>query len=133
MNLWGHLFSQNPNQNYRDFCPGSFLEGRAEIWEIFGWQFGRKDDLINSFWIQLTFIYISLTYILSIRFKYLFTHDSSVTFLFKHQKPFFFVMSKMKLEIQGRACRFQKRFEKITGHSNPGFLNPKFQLRTFQY
>ena len=31
--------------------PGSLLDGRAEISVIFGWHFGRNDDLINSFWI----------------------------------------------------------------------------------
>ena len=31
------------------------LEGRAKISVIFGWDFGRNDVLINSFWIQLTF------------------------------------------------------------------------------
>ena len=30
---------------------GSLLEGKAEISVIFGWDFGRNDDLINSFWI----------------------------------------------------------------------------------
>ena len=44
-----------PTKNFSDFCPGSWLEGRAEIWEIFSWHFGRNDDIINSFWIQLTF------------------------------------------------------------------------------
>ena len=31
-----------------DFCPGSLLdlEGRAEIFQIFGWDFGRNNDLI---------------------------------------------------------------------------------------
>ena len=43
-----------PTKNYQDLCPGSLLEGRAEILVIFGWHFGRNDDLINSFWIQLT-------------------------------------------------------------------------------
>ena len=38
-----------PTKNNRDFCPGSLLEGRAEISVIFGWDFGRNDDLINSF------------------------------------------------------------------------------------
>ena len=38
-----------PTKNNRDFCPGSLLEGRAEIYVIFGWDFGRNDDLINSF------------------------------------------------------------------------------------
>ena len=28
---------------------GSLLEGRAEILKIFGWHFGKNDDLINSF------------------------------------------------------------------------------------
>ena len=40
-----------PTKNYRDFCPGILLEGRAEISVIFGWDFGKNDDLINSFWI----------------------------------------------------------------------------------
>ena len=41
-----------PTKNYQDFCPGSLLEGnRAEILVIFGWYFGRNDELINSFWI----------------------------------------------------------------------------------
>ena len=40
-----------PTKNFKDFCPGSLLEGRAEILKIFGWHFGRNDDLINSFWI----------------------------------------------------------------------------------
>jgi hypothetical protein len=38
-------------KKYQDFCPGSLLEGRAEILVIFGWHFGRNDDLMNSFWI----------------------------------------------------------------------------------
>ena len=44
-----------PTKNYQVFCPGSLLEGRAEILVIFDWHFGRNDDLINSFWIYLTF------------------------------------------------------------------------------
>ena len=36
-------------KNYRDFCPGSLLEGSAEISVMFGWDFGRNDDLINPF------------------------------------------------------------------------------------
>ena len=40
-----------PTKNLKDFCPGSLLEVRAEILKIFGWHFGRNDDLINSFWI----------------------------------------------------------------------------------
>ena len=79
MNLWGYHFFQNANQKLQEFLPyqtykdrstffgdflvsvGSFfgydpcLFGRAEIWENFGWHFGRNDDLINSFWIQVTF------------------------------------------------------------------------------
>ena len=39
------------NKYFKDFCPGSLLEGRAEILKIFGWNFGRNDDIINSFWI----------------------------------------------------------------------------------
>ena len=49
------IVSKIPTKNYRDFCPGTLLEGRAEISLIFGWDFGRDDDLINSFWIELTF------------------------------------------------------------------------------
>jgi hypothetical protein len=30
-------------KNFKDFCPGSLLKGRAEI---FGLHFGRNDDLI---------------------------------------------------------------------------------------
>ena len=37
-----------PTKNYQDFCPGSLLEGRAEILVIFGWHFGRSDDLFHS-------------------------------------------------------------------------------------
>ena len=44
-----------PTKNYKDFCPVSLLKGRAEIIVIFGWHLRRNDDLINSFWIQLTF------------------------------------------------------------------------------
>ena len=36
-----------PTHNLKDFCPGSLLEGRAEILQIFGWHFGRNDNLIN--------------------------------------------------------------------------------------
>ena len=39
-----------PTKNYRDFCPGSLLHDRAKISAIFGWDFGRNNDLINSFW-----------------------------------------------------------------------------------
>ena len=38
-----------PTKKLKDFCPGNLLEGRAEILRIFGWHFGRNDDLINSF------------------------------------------------------------------------------------
>jgi hypothetical protein len=41
--------SKIPTKNYRDFCPASLLESMAEISVIFGWSFGRNDDLINSF------------------------------------------------------------------------------------
>ena len=43
--------SKIPTKNYRDFCLGSLLEGRAKIFVVFGWDFGRNDDIINSFWI----------------------------------------------------------------------------------
>ena len=38
-----------PTKIFKNFCPGSLVEGRAEILKIFGWDFGRNDDLINSF------------------------------------------------------------------------------------
>ena len=41
-------FSDNIKE-LKDFCPGSLVEARAEILKIFGWHFGRKDELINSF------------------------------------------------------------------------------------
>ena len=34
-------------ENSENFCPGGLLEGRAEILQIFGWHFGRNDDLIK--------------------------------------------------------------------------------------
>ena len=40
-----------PTKNYRDFCPGSLLEGRAEIFIIFDWDFGKNDDFMDLFWI----------------------------------------------------------------------------------
>ena len=43
------------NKSFKVFCPESLLEGGAEILKIFGWHFGGNDDIINSFWIQLTF------------------------------------------------------------------------------
>ena len=80
MNLWCHCFSQNANQKFREFLPyqtnkhrsqkklptltkksppkkccDPCLFGKAEILVIFGLHFGRNNDLINSFWIQLTF------------------------------------------------------------------------------
>ena len=78
-NLWGHRFSQNANRKLQWFLPyhtnkdrsnflvvflvslGRFfgydpcLFGREEILVIFGLHFGRNDDLINWFWILLTF------------------------------------------------------------------------------
>ena len=42
-------------ENFSDFCLWRLSEGRAEIWENFGLHFGRNDDLIHSFWVQLTF------------------------------------------------------------------------------
>ena len=38
--------SKMPTKNYRDFCPESLLEGRAETSVILGWHFGRNNDLI---------------------------------------------------------------------------------------
>ena len=43
--------SKMPTKNFKDFCPGSWLKGRAKISVIFGWDFERNDDLIASFWI----------------------------------------------------------------------------------
>ena len=48
-----------PTKNLEDFCPGSLLEGRAEIIVIFGWHFGRTDDLINKFILNLADLHIS--------------------------------------------------------------------------
>ena len=48
MNLWGHCSSQNANQKLFSFLSWWFI-GRAEIWEIFGWHFGRNDDPIRFF------------------------------------------------------------------------------------
>ena len=45
------ISSKMLTENLKDFSPGSLLEGRAEILQIFGWYFGRNDDLMNSFWI----------------------------------------------------------------------------------
>ena len=44
-----------PTKHFPDFCPGSLLEGRAEILKIFGSHFRRNENFINSFWICLTF------------------------------------------------------------------------------
>ena len=38
-----------PTKKFTDFCTGSLLEVRTEIWKIFGCHFGRNDDLINPF------------------------------------------------------------------------------------
>ena len=43
--------SKMPTKTYRNFGPGSLLEGMAEISVIFDWHFGKIDDLVNSFWI----------------------------------------------------------------------------------
>ena len=53
MNLWGHRFSQNLTRLLS--WPGSLLEGRAKILVIFGWHFGRNDDLY--FDLNLTDLY----------------------------------------------------------------------------
>ena len=34
------VYPKIPTKNYKDFCPGSLLEGRADISVIFGWNFG---------------------------------------------------------------------------------------------
>ena len=39
-----------PTKIFKDFCPRSLLEGRAEILKIFGWHFGRNDEFMNSLW-----------------------------------------------------------------------------------
>ena len=38
-----------PTKNLRGLCPGSLLEGKAEILQIFGWHFEKNDNLLNSF------------------------------------------------------------------------------------
>ena len=50
------------------------LFGRAEILVIFGWHFGRNDDLIDSFWIQLTFSIFNKRYL-----TFIFAHCASLT------------------------------------------------------
>jgi hypothetical protein len=37
------------NKKLPGFLPRKLIEGRAEILVIFGWHFGRNDDLIYSF------------------------------------------------------------------------------------
>ena len=45
-------FEQSPKgQLSSEWVNGSLSEGRAEISVIFGLDFGRNDDLQNSFWI----------------------------------------------------------------------------------
>ena len=39
--------SKIPAKNYRDFCPRSLLEGRAKIFVIFGWDFGRNATMTS--------------------------------------------------------------------------------------
>ena len=46
-----------PTKNLKDFCPGSLLEGGAEILKIFGWHFGRNDYLPHKFILNLTDLY----------------------------------------------------------------------------
>ena len=41
-----------PTKNYKYFYQGSLLEGKEEIFVIFGLHFGRNDEIINSFWIN---------------------------------------------------------------------------------
>ena len=45
-----HRFSKNAQ-----FRSWKYIEGRAEILEVFGWYFGRNDELINSLWTKPTF------------------------------------------------------------------------------
>ena len=59
MNLWGHRFSQNANQKISRFLSYPLISFQNRNLEIFGWHFGRNDDLINSFWIELTFSVLS--------------------------------------------------------------------------
>ena len=51
----GIVSSKMWTKNMKDFRPGSLLESRAKILQIFDSHFGINDDLINSIWIQLTF------------------------------------------------------------------------------
>ena len=46
---------QKSPKNHQKKCYDPCLFGRAEILVIFCLHFGRNDDLINSFWIYLTF------------------------------------------------------------------------------
>ena len=63
---------QKINKDHSTFGYDPFLFGWAEILVIFGLNFGRNDNLINSFWNELTFwkieIYIvNFTYVHSMR------------------------------------------------------------------
>ena len=40
-------------------CPGSLLECRAEILVIFGWHFGRNDDLIDDLLDEIIIFFFS--------------------------------------------------------------------------
>ena len=42
-----------PTKNLKDFCLRSLLEDRVEILQIFGWNFGRNDDLTNLYYVVI--------------------------------------------------------------------------------
>ena len=39
--------SKIPTKNYKDFCPGRLLEGRAKLSVVFGWDFGPHKFILN--------------------------------------------------------------------------------------
>ena len=60
----GHRFFQNPNQKLQRFLPYPLINFQISV--DFGWDFGRNDDLINSFCIWLTFMVLNSTEIIII-------------------------------------------------------------------
>ena len=55
MNWWGHRFFQNTNLKLQRFLPYPLINFQGRHFCYFWLRFGRNDDLIHSFWIQLTF------------------------------------------------------------------------------
>ena len=79
-------------KNLMDFWPGSLLEGRAEILQIFGWYFERNDDVINS---EHKFI-LNLTDLYHTRRKSMYKFEQKFWFIFLVYCSFFFRNSSFK-------------------------------------